>query len=521
MRPYDRALPLRKLQHSLTEIMEITAALVPDQAAILYEEESISFRMVLERMKRVATYLGRKGIQRGDRVALLLDNRPEFAYAAGGILMAGAVIVAMNVMYLEDEIRYILQNSGARSVFALDALAPRILSVQKDLPALENVVVIGSGLEGCTPFTSVLALPPRENIAHPSGNDLALLQYTSGTTGRPKGAMLTHKNVVSCLDMMAHAKQGRIEENDVVLMVLPLFHCYGLILGLFGCTTYGLPTVLVRRFDPVETFRLIEKHRVKVFFGAPPMYVAFVNTPGLEKFDVSSLVRCASGAAPLPVPVLEKFRQLTGVEIMEGYGLTESAPTISTNGNAEVIRPGTVGKPLDGVEVRIVDDQERDVPAGEAGELLARGDNIFAGYWNNPVATREVIRDGRFHTGDMARMDQDGYITIVDRKKDMILVSGFNVYPVEVENVLFRHPKVADAAVIAVPHPYQGESVMAVVVPRPGETPTEQEIIQFVKEHLAAFKAPKRVLFVESLPRNRTGKVLKQVLRDQFGRSPG
>ena len=192
---------------------------------------------------------------------------------------------------------------------------------------------------------------------------------------------------------------------------------------------------------------------------------------------------------------------------MEGYGLTESAPTISTNGNAEVIRPGTVGKPLDGVEVRIVDDQERDVPAGEAGELLARGDNIFGGYWNNPEATREAIRDGWFHTGDMARMDEDGYITIVDRKKDMILVSGFNVYPVEVENVLFRHPKVADAAVIAVPHPYQGESVMAVVVPRTGETPNEQEIIQFVKEHLAAFKVPKRVVFVASLPRNRTSPV--------------
>jgi len=333
--------------------------------------------------------------------------------------------------------------------------------------------------------------------------------------------MLTHRNVVSCLDMMANAKQARLEENDVVLMVLPLFHSYGLILGLFGCTTYGLPMVLVRRFDPVEVFRLIEKHRAKVFFGAPPMYVAFVNTPGLEKFDVSSLVRCGSGAAPLPVPVLEKFRQLTGVEIMEGYGLTESAPTISSNGNADVTRPGTVGKPLDGIEVRIVDDEGRDVPAAEVGELLARGDNIFVGYWNNPEATREAIRDGWFHTGDMARMDEDGYITIVDRKKDMILVSGYNVYPVEVENVLFRHPEVADAAVIAVPHPYQGESVLAMVVPRPGESPTEQEIIQFVKEHLAAFKAPKHVLFVESLPRNRTGKVLKQVLRDQFGKSRG
>jgi long-chain acyl-CoA synthetase len=518
MRLYDRTLPLRKYPHSLTEIMEITAQVVPERTALIHEQESISFATLLERMKRLASFLRDRGIQPGDRIALQVDNRPEFAYITGGVLMSGAVLVAMNVMYLEDEIRYILQNSGARVLFTIDALAGRALAVRGDLPALEDVIVIGGSRQGCTAFETVASWAPGDEIRYPRGNDLALLQYTSGTTGRPKGAMLTHKNVVSCLDMMANVKQSRLKEGDVVLLVLPLFHCYGLILGLFGCTTFGSTTVLVNRFDPVEIFRLFEKHRVTVFYGAPPMYVAFVNAPGLDKFDISSLERCGSGAAPLPVAVLERFRQLTGVEITEGYGLTESSPTICTNANAEVCRPGTVGKALPQVEVRIVDHDGRDVAPGEIGELVARGDNIFVGYWNNEPATREALRDGWFYTGDMARMDENGYFSIVDRKKDMVIVSGYNVYPVEVENELFRHAGIADVAVIAVPDPYQGESVMAVIVPRAGAELTEEEVIAFLKARLATFKVPKHVAFVDSLPKNRTGKVLKRVLREQFRR---
>ena len=496
--------------------MEITARIAPDQVALIYGDELVDFAQLLERMKRVAAYLRKNGIQPNDRVALQIDNRPEFAYVAGGILMAGGVMVAMNVMYLEAEIRHILQNSGATIVFAIDSLADRILNIRCDLPSLKDVVVIGSPKEGCATFDSVLEYQPIDQIIIREGNDLALLQYTSGTTGRPKGAMLTHKNIVSCLDKMANVKQSRFKDGDMVLMVLPLFHCYGLILGLFGCTTYGLTTVLVNRFDPVEIFRLIEKHRVTVFYGAPPMYVAFVNAAGLDRFNVASLERCGSGAAPLPVAILDRFRSLTGVEIIEGYGLTESAPTICTNANAETCRPGTVGKPLPGVEVRIVDGDDREVPLGSVGELIARGDNIFIGYWEDEKSTQEALTNGWFHTGDMARVDADGYYTIVDRKKDMVLVSGYNVYPVEVENVLFLHPKVADAAVIGVPDSYQGESVKAVIVPRAGENPTEAEIIQFTRERLAAFKAPKSVAFVDSLPKNRTGKVLKRVLREQY-----
>ena len=516
MRPYDRMKPLRSLGRSLTEIAEITARTIPDKPALVYEGETISFATLAERMRRVAGFLAERGIRAGDRVALAVDNRPEFAYVAGGILMAGGVMVALNVMYQEEEVRHILSDSGARIAFTLDGLAARTLAAQPLLPALEEVVVIGEPRAASTPFAAALGYAPLPAVERRSGADLALLQYTSGTTGRPKGAMLAHGNIVACLDMMAAVRHARLGNEDVVLMALPLFHCYGLILGLFGCLAYGVTTVLVNRFDAEEVFRLFETHGVTVFYGAPPMYVAFVNTPGLEKYDVSRLARCGSGAAPLPVAVLERFKQLTAIEILEGYGLTESAPTISTNANAEVPRPGTVGKPLCGVEVRIVDEHGRDCAPGETGELAARGENIFAGYWNDPEATRATLRDGWFHTGDMARVDPDGYITIVDRKKDMVLVSGYNVYPAEVEDVLFRHPKVADAAVIGVPDPYQGESVKAVVVPRAGSRPTEEEIIAYVRERLAAFKAPKSVALVESLPKNRAGKVLKRVLREQF-----
>ena len=516
MRLHDRMKPMRVLGRSLAEIFDIVARIAPAKRALLYEDQSISFAELTNRMRRIAGYLAERGIRPGDRVALQIDNRPEFAYAAGGILLAGGVMVAMNVMYLEDEVRYILENSGARMLFALDRLAGRALASRGGLPALEEVVVIGEAREGCNPFAEALGHAPAGRNELRNGADLALLQYTSGTTGRPKGAMLTHGNIVSCLDMMAAVRQVRVDEDDVVLMVLPLFHCYGLIIGLFGCLAYGATTVLVNRFDPEEIFRLFERHRVTVFYGAPPMYVAFVNTPGLDRYDVSRLDRCGSGAAPLPVPVIERFKQMTGISISEGYGLTESAPTISTNSNAEAPRPGTVGMPLDGVEVRIVDASGREVPDGQTGELIARGENIFAGYWNNPEATKEALRDGWFHTGDMARRDADGYISIVDRKKDMVLVSGFNVYPVEVENVLFRHPDVADAAVIGVPDPYQGESVKAVVVPRAGTRPSEEQIIQFLRERLASFKVPRSVTFVDAIPKNRTGKVLKRVLRERF-----
>jgi len=511
---HDQTRLERTRPYCLAEILAITARHAGDRPGLIHQDSPLTYRTLFDRMLRVAAFLRLRGVRPGDRVALQSDNRPEFAYITGGVILTGAILVTVNVMYLEEEIRQILEDSGARTFFLLEEFLPRIRSSRTSLATLKDIILIGRSTEGFASLDDALDCEPLEEIAYRSGDDLVLLQYTSGTTGRPKGAMISHKNIVSCLDMMANTRRGGIKDTDVLLLALPLFHCYGLILGLFGCLVYGMTTILVNRFDPVEIFRLIEKYRATIFFGAPTMYIAFVNTPNLDQFDVSSLSKCGSGAAPLPVTILERFREMTGIEIQEGYGLTESSPVVSTNINAEVNRPGTVGYPIPGVQVRIVDERGKDCAIRDVGELIVKGDNIFLGYWNNETATREAIRDGWFHTGDMGSVDEDGYYRIVDRKKDMILVSGYNVYPIEVENVLFQHPMVADAAVVGIPHPYQGESIAAFVVARAGSTPEEQDILKFTRERLAAFKVPKSVVLVDSLPKNRTGKVLKRVLRN-------
>jgi len=271
--------------------------------------------------------------------------------------------------------------------------------------------------------------------------------------------------------------------------------------------------VLVNRFDPATIFELIERHKVTLFYGAPPMFHAFVNAPGLDKYDISSLTGAYSGAAPLPVVILERFRDMTGVEICEGYGLSETSPTLTSNAAGLVNKPGSVGPAIPEVTLRLVDENDEDVPSGEVGEIVARGPNIFKGYWNREEETRDSMRGGWFHTGDMGRIDEDGYYYIVDRKKDMIVVSGYNVYPIEVENVIMRHPKVVDAAVIGIPDDYQGESVKAVLVLKQGETLGLDELTAYCREHLAAFKVPRHMSVRESLPKSPTGKVVKRELR--------
>jgi long-chain acyl-CoA synthetase len=326
--------------------------------------------------------------------------------------------------------------------------------------------------------------------------------------------MVTHANVLAVIDNTLDMP-GMVEvtDRDAMLLVLPLFHAYALNLAMNRAFLLAMPFVLVTRFDAEGVFRLIERHRVTTFYGAPPMYFGFVNTPGLEKYDVSSLRAAFSGAAPLPVVILERFKERTGVEICEGYGLSETAPSLTSNAAGPVKKPGSVGPAIPGVEIRLVDGDDCDVPAGEVGEVIARGPNVFRGYWKRDVETAEAMRGGWFHTGDLARVDSDGYYFIVDRKKDMIIVSGYNVYPIEVENVLLRHPKVLDAAVVGVQNEYQGESVKAVLVRRPGEALEAAEVIEYCRAHLAAFKVPRVVEFRGELPKNATGKLLKRELR--------
>jgi long-chain acyl-CoA synthetase len=342
-----------------------------------------------------------------------------------------------------------------------------------------------------------------------------VLSYTSGTTGRPKGAMLTHGNLLANIDENSNIPAISVRSDDVVWLALPLFHIYGMNVGMNNTIRYGGTMLVVERFDPVSTLEGIQKHRVTVIYGAPPMFIAWSQVPTIRQTDMSSVRFIASGAAALPVAIINLFQELTGAPISEGYGLSESSPVLTANAAGKQIKPGTVGPAIPGVEIKIVDDAGNELPHGQMGELIARGPNIMKGYWNQPQATADALRDGWLYTGDLATEDDDGYFTIVDRKKDMIVVSGYNVYPREVEETLYKHSAVADAAVVQYPDPYQGESVMAFVVRKEGQEVSAQDLIDYCRSQIAVFKCPRRIEFVSELPKNNTGKVLRRELRDQ------
>jgi long-chain acyl-CoA synthetase len=327
--------------------------------------------------------------------------------------------------------------------------------------------------------------------------------------------MLSHRNLMANIEQMSQTPLLAETEDDVVLLALPLFHIYAMnvILGL--TLKVGATALLMERFDPVTSLEQIEKLGVTVLFGAPPMFIAWLNTPGVQRYDLSRVRLAVSGAAPLPAAVLEEFERRIGITIWEGYGLTETSPAVTSTVMGAVAKPGSIGKPLPGVEVRIVDEDGEDVEEGDPGELVVRGPNVFGGYWRQPEPTDAAFLDGWFRTGDIGYADADGYIFLIDRSKDLVIVSGFNVYPREVEEVLARHPKVAEAAVIGVPHPYTGEAVKAICALRPGVVSTEEEIIEFCRRSLARFKCPQSVEFVDELPHHVTGKVLRRALRPE------
>ncbi len=513
-----RCISLRKPGATLADMLDVALQLYPNRTAIVFEGAETTYRELDREANRLASGLVRLGVLPGDRVAVQLGNCPEFLVLFFGILRAGAILVPANIMYKGEEMRHILADSGAR-VLCVPGPPPSWLpEVARGLPGLETVIEVGPEAAGALTLEAIMQGEAPERPAVPlRPEDFAMIQYTSGTTGEPKGAIVSHRNVMAAIDMVATLPRYPLSADGVTLLALPLFHAFGLDLGVGLSFAFALTMVLVRRFDADLVFSLFEKHRVTLFWGAPPMYHAFVNTPGLEKYDVFSLRNCMSGAAPLPVVILERFKQMTGVEISEAYGLSETSPVLTFNTAGPVNKPGSVGPAYPGIEIRVLDEHDNEVPTGAVGEICARGANIFQGYWNREEDTREAMRGGWFHTGDLGRVDEDGYYYLTGRKKDLIVVSGYNVYPIEVENVLMRHPDVADCAVIGVPDPYQGESVMAVVVPEPGSKPGEAEIIEFVRQRLAVFKCPRQVRFVDQLPKSASGKILKRVLREQAG----
>jgi long-chain acyl-CoA synthetase len=501
---------------SLAELLPEAAAEHGDAVALVAGKRRITFRELDERVRRAAAALQELGVQPGDRVALVSSNTPAFVEALHGTLRAGAVAAPLNVLSTPEELGAMLADAEARVVVVDRAYLPSVLAVRDRLGSLDQILVTG----GRAPRRTVSFERQVGRAGEPSEpriglDDLAVLAYTAGTTARPKGAMLTHGNLTANLDQIFQVPALRETEADVVLAALPLFHIFGLnaVLGVAirGCATL----VLVERFEPAATLDLVVRERVTILPGAPPMFAGWLRAAQGRDVDLSSVRLAVSGAAPLPGELLEAFRERFGITIQEGYGLTETAPAVTTNALGEEGRPDSIGQVLPGVEVRLVDEHGRDVEDGDPGEIVVRGPNVFRGYWGRPQETDGAFRDGWFLTGDVAYRDEDGYLHIVDRRKDLVIVSGFNVFPKEVEESIMRHPAVAECAVIGVPDDRTGEAIKAIVVPGPGETVTEEDVLDHCRDLLARFKWPRDVEIAAQLPRHETGKVRRRLLRQE------
>jgi long-chain acyl-CoA synthetase len=483
--------------------LRTSARRAPGHTALKLDETVLSYAAVDEGSTRVASLLRERGIEPGDRVALMLPNVPHFAVVYYGVQRAGGVVLPMNILFKRREIAFLLGDSEAKLLVAWDGFAE-----EAELAAAETgaeCVIVAPG-----EFEHLLAgVDPLDEISARGPSDTAVILYTSGTTGTPKGAELTHGNLARNAEVSRQL--FGLDSRSVILGSLPLFHSFGQTCTLNAALLAGAAVTLLSRFDAGKALEIIERDRATVFMGVPTMYNALLNHPGRERFDVSSLQVCVSGGASLPVELLHGFEDAFGCAILEGYGLSETSPVASFNHPDAERKPGSIGTPVDGVEMKLVDEAGGEVLLGEVGEILIRGHNVMKGYWRNPEATAAAISaDGWLASGDLARMDEDGYFYIVDRKKDLIIRGGYNVYPREIEEVLYSHPVVREVAVVGVPHSELGEEVGAAVVLKPGTEATAEELRDFVKEQIAAYKYPRVVWFVEELPKTATGKILKR-----------
>lgn len=470
--------------------------------------------------KGFAHFLLSHNVNKGDRVVVCMPNKPEVIYAYQGILRSGAIVIPVMYLLHENEINYILKNSGAKAIITSSELLPKI---QRSTEGLQHQIKIIS-VNPPQPTTTKTAdyeiiqwskphkLENQQDIQLDlTESDLAVILYTSGTTGKPKGVMLTHRNLSA--NLLAGLQLQPDDERVTTLCVLPLAHVYGF--GVMnGCFFRGNSAVIFSKFDVDEIFRAIEKYQVKSFAAVPAMIHAMVSSPNAEKYNLSSLEAVGSGSAALPVSLRKAFQEKFQAEVRDAYGLSEASPGVATQRKDMPIKDGSVGVPLPGVEIKIVDETGREVPTGEVGELIVKGDNITPGYYKNEEATKEALKDGWLYTGDMAKVDSEGYLYIVDRKKDLIIRGGFNIYPRDLEELIIKHEAVSEVAVVGVPSERMGEEVVACVVKKPNSTITELELIEYCQQHLAKYKTPKQIIFIDQLPRNGVGKILKIKLKE-------
>jgi long-chain acyl-CoA synthetase len=498
---------------TIPELLARSADRVPERPAFLFRDRCVTYGELRRRAQATAETLRGVGIRGGDRVALVSPNQPEFGFGYFGILIAGAIVVPVNPLLKPEEIRYVLEDSGAAAIVGVQATLPSLDAARTGFGRRCPLLSLDGPAEreGEDPVrteTPGAGVGLERHV--PAPDDVAVCLYTSGTTGRPKGALLSHRNLIANLESFRAVLH--VTQDDVFLAVLPLFHAYGATVLFLEPLSVGATIVLEPRFVPEAVLRAIVQHRVTFFAGVPSMYAVLAAVPRPEG-DLSAWRLCISGGAPLPPSVAEAFEARFGIPVYEGYGPTECAPVLTVNPPFGLRKLGSVGPPLPNVELRILDEMGRPLPAGEVGEIAARGPNVMRGYLNRPAETAEVLRDGWYLTGDLGRADEDGYYYIVDRKTDLILVGGLNVYPREVELVLEAHPAVAEAAVVGVPDPIRGEAPKAFVIPRDGQAVSPGDLVQWCRQRLAKYKVPRSVVLVSDLPRTVTGKILKTEIR--------
>ncbi|MEK6268534.1 MAG: AMP-binding protein [Planococcus sp. (in: firmicutes)] len=538
--PHTLTYPSMPVQEYLTQAYKK----YPQKVAVHFMGKELSYEELYQSSMKFANYLQKLGIKKGDRVSIMLPNCPQAVISFYGILYAGGIVVMTNPLYTEREIVYQMNDSGAKAIISLDILFPRISKAIKETQ-LENVIV--TGIKDYLTFPKNLVYPFIQKkqygmtvkVEHRGINhlfteimetaqptvvetpfdfeeDLALLQYTGGTTGSPKGVMLTHKNLISnatmCDSWLYKCKKG----EETIMGIIPLFHVYGLTTVLILSVMLGNKMVLLPKFDPETALKTINKQKPTLFPGAPTLYIGLMSHPDIAKYDLSSIEACMSGSAPLPAEVQEKFEALTGGKLVEGYGLTETSPVTHSNLVWGERIKGSVGIPYPDTDCKIFQTgTTTPIPNGEIGEIAIQGPQVMKGYWNKPEETAATIVDGWLLTGDLGYMDDEGHFFIVDRKKDMIIAGGFNIYPREIEEVLYEHEAVQECVVAGIPDPYRGETVKAYIVLKEGYTVTEEELNAYCREQLASFKVPRVYEFRKELPKTAIGKILRRSLVDE------
>lgn len=535
--PHDLTLP----DEPLPLLVQRSAHSYPDRPATEFIGAKLKYRDLWDQTKRMAAALHALGVKRETRVAIMVPNCPQAIIAYYATLWLGGIAVMTNPMYVEREMEHQWDDAGAEILVVLDHLYPRVRDVVERTPVRKVIV---TSIRDYLPFplkqlyplkakkqNLFMAVPygdnvlsfielikgnrPTDSTCPISLDDIALLQYTGGTTGVAKGVMLTHRNIMANVAQIVSWFPQLRAGKERFMAILPFFHVFGMTVAMNLPLYSGSTAILVPRFEAGEFIKVLHKSKPTIFPGVPTIYVAIVNHPKIKQYDLSSIRFCITGSAPMPVEIIKQFEEMTGAAILEGYGLSEASPVTHVNPIEGVRKPGSIGIALPGTDYKIMDIETgtQELDLGEEGELVVRGPQVMKGYWNMPEETEATLRDGWLYTGDIGKMDEDGYVFIVDRKKDMIIAGGYNIYPREVDEILYEHPKILDAVTVGVPDPYRGETVKAFVVPKPGEDLTEEEVIRFCKEKLASYKVPKAVEMRESLPKTIVGKVLRKELR--------